>query len=130
MKTMLVQNWVNKFKRPTYFLEMEMSPRQIWKRFIQIEQGWTEEELAKKYASTDFRIADKFDWLNVDYQSCFAIELEKRISMLPVKPEIVVWFGKPNNLTAVVFPFASMIELAGPSPAIILMVLLSSLMES
>ena len=90
MKTMLVQNWVNKFKRPTYFLEMEMSPRQIWKRFIQIEQGWTEEELAKKYASTDFRIADKFDWLNVDYQSCFAIELEKRISMLPVKPEIVV----------------------------------------
>ena len=69
---------------------MEMSPRQIWKRFIQIEQGWTEEELAKKYASTDFRIADKFDWLNVDYQSCFAIELEKRISMLPVKPEVVV----------------------------------------
>lgn len=90
MKTMLVQNWVNKFKRPTYFLEMEMSPRQIWKRFIQIEQGWTEEELAKKYASSDFRIADKFDWLNVDYQSCFAIELEKKISMLPEKPEIVV----------------------------------------
>jgi hypothetical protein len=90
MKTMLVQNWVNQFKRPTYFLEMEMSPRQIWKRFIQIEMGWTEEELAKKYASSDFRIADKFDWLNVDYQSCFAIELEKRITMLPVKPEIVV----------------------------------------
>lgn len=44
MKTMLVQNWVNSFKRPTYFLEMEMSPRQIWKRFIQIEQGWSEEE--------------------------------------------------------------------------------------
>ena len=47
-----------------------------------------------------------------------------------VKPEIVVWFGKPNNLTAVVFPFASMIELAGPLPAIILMVLLSTLIES
>ncbi len=90
MKTMLIQNWVNAFKRPTYFLEMEMSPRQIWKRFIQIEQGWTEEELAKNYANSDFRIADKFDWLNVDYQSCFAIELEKRINMLPVKPEIVV----------------------------------------
>ena len=90
MKTMLVQNWVNSFKRPTYFLEMEMSPRQIWKRFIQIEKGWTEEELAKNYANSDFRLADKFDWLNVDYQSCFAIELEKRISMLPVKPEIVI----------------------------------------
>ena len=90
MKTMLIQNWVNTFKRPTYFLEMEMSPRQIWKRFIQIEQGWTEEELAKNYANPDFRLADKFDWLNVDYQACFAIELEKRISMLPVRPEIVV----------------------------------------
>jgi len=90
MKTMLVQNWVNEFKRPTYFLEMEMSPRQIWKRFIQIEKGWTEEELAKNYANSDFSLADKFDWLNVDYQSCFAIELEKRITMLPVKPEIVI----------------------------------------
>ena len=75
MKTMLVQNWVNSLKRPTYFLEMEMSPRQIWKRFIQIEKGWTEEELSKNYANPDFRLADKFDWLNVDYQSCFAIEL-------------------------------------------------------
>ena len=90
MKTMLVQNWVNSFKRPTYFLEMEMSPRQIWKRFIQIEQGWTEEELAKNYANSDFSLADKFDWLSVDYQSCFAIELEKKITMLPVKPEIVI----------------------------------------
>ena len=90
MKTMLIQNWVNSFKRPTYFLEMEMSPRQIWKRFIQIEKGWTEEELAKNYASSNFSMADKFDWLNVDYQACFAIELEKRISMLPQKPEIVI----------------------------------------
>ena len=90
MKTMLVQNWVNSFKKPTYFLEMEMSPRQIWKRFIQIEKGWTEEELAKNYAVSNFKLADKFDWLNVDYQPCFAIELEKRISMLPIKPEIVI----------------------------------------
>tara|TARA_R100001163_G_scaffold65834_1_gene65470 strand:- start:8152 stop:9909 length:1758 start_codon:yes stop_codon:yes gene_type:complete len=90
MKTMLVQNWVNAFKKPTYFLEMEMSPRQIWKRFIQIEKGWSEEELAKNYAASNFKLADKFDWLNVDYQPCFAIELEKRISMLPVKPEIVI----------------------------------------
>jgi hypothetical protein len=69
---------------------MEMSPRQIWKRFIQIEMGWTEEELSKKYANSDFSMADKFDWLNVDYQPCFAIELEKRISMLPIKPEIII----------------------------------------
>ena len=90
MKTMLVQNWVNSFKRPTYFLEMEMSPRQIWQRFIQIEQNWTEEELKKHYASSNYKIANKFKWLTVDYQPCFAIELEKRIKMLPIKPEIVI----------------------------------------
>jgi hypothetical protein len=90
MKTMLLQNWVNSLKRPTYFLEMEMSPRQIWQRFIQIEQGWTEEQLRENYANTNYRIANKFKWLNVDYQPCFAIELEKRIQMLPEKPEIVV----------------------------------------
>ena len=90
MKTMLLQNWVNSLKRPTYFLEMEMSPRQIWQRFIQIEENWTEEELKQNYANTNYRVANKFKWLNVDYQACFAIELEKRIQMLPEKPEIVI----------------------------------------
>ena len=90
MKTMLLQNWVNSFKRPTYFLEMEMSPRQIWQRFIQIEQGWTEEQLREHYASGQYKMADKFNWLNVDYSACFAVELEKKISMLQEKPEIVV----------------------------------------
>ena len=90
MKTMIIQNWVNAFKRPTYFLEMEMSPRQIWQRFIQIEKGWTEEELKEHYNKGNYAMADKFDWLNVDYQACFAVELEKKISILPVKPEIIV----------------------------------------
>ena len=90
MKTMLVQNWVNALKKPTYFLEMEMSPRQMFQRFIQIEQKWTEEQLHECYASGQFKLADKFKWLNMDYQPCFAIELEKRLSVLPVKPEIVV----------------------------------------
>ena len=90
MKTMLMQNWVNSFKKPTYFLEMEMSPRQIWQRFIQIEQGWNEEELKSHYSSANYKLANKFKWLNVDYQPCFAVELEKKISMLAIKPEIVV----------------------------------------
>ena len=90
MKTMLVQNWVNSLKRPTYFLEMEMSARQIWKRFIQIEQNWTEEELVAHYNTDNYKLANKFKWLNVDYQPCFAIELEKRITMLPVRPEIII----------------------------------------
>ena len=32
----------------------------------------------------------KFKWLTVDYSCPYAAELEKRITMLPIKPEIVV----------------------------------------
>ena len=90
MKTMLLQNWVNYFKKPTYFMEMEMSPRQIWSRFVMIERGWKEDEIAEHYKSMRNGITKDFSWLTVDYGSCYPTELQKRISMLPVKPEIVV----------------------------------------
>ena len=90
MKTMLLQNWVNTFKRNTYFLEMEMSPRQMWMRFVMINNKWDEEELKEYYSQYSNGISKDFDWLTVDYSSCFAHELHKRILMLPQKPEIVV----------------------------------------
>ena len=90
MKTMLLQNWMVQLKRPTYFLEMEMSPRQIWSRFVQIEMGWSEEELMAHYRQFRNGMEDKFKWLIVDYSAPYANEIEKRITMLPRKPEIVV----------------------------------------
>ena len=90
MKTMLLQNWVNALKRPTYFIEMEMSPRQMWSRFVMIENDWSEEQLKEHYSEMKNGMENKFDWLVVDYSSPYAFELEKRISMLPVKPEILV----------------------------------------
>ena len=90
MKTMLLQNWVNALKRPTYFIEMEMSPRQMWSRFVMIENDWSEDDLKNHYAAMKNGMESKFDWLVVDYSSPYAFELEKRISMLPVKPEILV----------------------------------------
>jgi hypothetical protein len=90
MKTMLLQNWVNHFKKPTYFMEMEMSPRQIWSRFVMIEKGWKEDEIAEHYRAMRNGITKDFSWLTVDYGSCYPTELQKRISMLPFKPEIVV----------------------------------------
>ena len=90
MKTMLLQNWMNYFKRPTYFIEMEMSPRQIWSRFVQIEMGWTEEQLKDHYSQMRNGMEEKFKWLTVDYSAPYPQELEKRIAMLPRKPEIVV----------------------------------------
>ena len=90
MKTMLLQNWVNKLKRPTYFIEMEMSPRQMWMRFVMMEKGWTEEELKAHYRQYANGISQDFGWLTIDFNSCYAHELNKRIMMLPYKPEIVV----------------------------------------
>ena len=90
MKTMILQNWMNAFKKPTYFIEMEMSPRQIWSRFVMIEMGWNEEQLREHYQQMQNGMDKKFQWLTVDYSSPYAAELDKRISMLAVKPEIVV----------------------------------------
>ena len=90
MKTMLLQNWMVAFKRYTYFLEMEMSPRQIWSRFVQIEKNWNEEQLVAHYKTFQNGIDKDFEWLTVDYAPPFAQELDKRISMLPRKPEILV----------------------------------------
>ena len=90
MKTMLLQNLVNRFKRSTYFMEMEMSPRQMWMRFVMIENKWNEEQLKEYYSKYANGISESFDWLTVDYSSCYPHELSKRILMLPKKPEIVV----------------------------------------
>ena len=90
MKTMLLQNWVNYLKRPTYFLEMEMSPRQMWSRFVQIEKGWNEDQLREHYSAMRNGISEGFDWLTMDYSACHSQELQKRIQMLPRKPEIVI----------------------------------------
>ena len=90
MKTMLIQNWCNALKKNTYFLEMEMAPRQIWQRFIQIDRGWDEEQLKYNYLNNGYKMSDDFSWLTVDFASCYPVELERRIDMLPKKPEIVV----------------------------------------
>ena len=90
MKTMLLQNWMVALKKPTYFIEMEMSPRQIWSRFVMIENNWTHEQLIDHYSQFRNGMEDKFKWLTVDYSCPFPYELEKRISMMAVKPELVV----------------------------------------
>jgi hypothetical protein len=69
---------------------MEMSPRQMWMRFVMMEKGWSEEELKAHYKQYANGISQDFGWLTIDYNSCYAHELNKRIMMLPYKPEIVV----------------------------------------
>ena len=90
MKTMLLQNWMVDIGKPTYFLEMEMSPRQIWSRFVMIANNWTEDQLVKHYKYERKQLKDQFDWLKVDFSPPYPSELEKRIITQPVKPELVV----------------------------------------
>ena len=90
MKTMLLMNWINAFNKNTYMMELEMSPRQMMSRFIMIEKGWNEEDLEAHYSKNKNGIDVDFDWLQVDYNSCYPYEIEKRIQMLPEKPEILV----------------------------------------
>jgi len=85
-----LQNWMVALKKPTYFIEMEMSPRQIWSRFVMIENKWTHEELAEHYSKLHNGQEKKFDWLTVDYSSPYPGDLEKKISMMENKPELVV----------------------------------------
>ena len=90
MKTMLLQNWMVALKKPTYFIEMEMSPRQIWSRFVMIENKWTHEQLEEHYSKLQNGQDNKFDWLTVDYSSPYPSDIEKKISMMGTKPELVV----------------------------------------
>ena len=71
-------------------MEMEMSPRQIWSRFVMIENKWSEEELLEHYRNSRNGMDERFKWLTVDYNAPYANELEKRITMLPRRPEVVV----------------------------------------
>ena len=89
MKTMLIHNWIIAFEKPTYFLEMEMSPRQMFIRHRQIKEGITYEK-AESDATAGVGIDYDVSWLTFDYKSCYPFELEKKILMLPDKPEIVV----------------------------------------
>ena len=90
MKTMLLQNWIVALKKPTYFIEMEMSPRQIWSRFVMIENKWTHEELEAHYSQLQNGQEDKFEYLTVDYSSPYPGDIERKISMMDNKPELVV----------------------------------------
>lgn len=90
MKTMLLQNWIVALKKPTYFIEMEMSPRQIWSRFVMIENKWTHEQLETHYSKLQNGQENKFDYLTVDYSSPYPSDIEKKISMMENKPELIV----------------------------------------
>jgi hypothetical protein len=90
-KTMLVVNWVNALKVPTLFLEMEMSFRQIYTMFTQVEMGWTEDDIRNHYSGSDRKsIADRFSNIHFDFGQYYSHELRNIIDTLPVRPQLIV----------------------------------------
>lgn len=90
MKTMLLHNWIASFRKPTYFLEMEMSPRQMYIRHVQIRGGKTYEEVEDDLRNGVVEFKEDAEWLTIDYKPCFPFELQKRLDLMKTKPEIVV----------------------------------------
>jgi len=90
MKTMFLQNMLNFFKKQTYFLQLEMSSLQMGRRFVQIENGWEKEDIEANSHKLNGAMYDFLDYIHIDYKNCYVSELSKRISTLPIKPEIVI----------------------------------------
>lgn len=90
MKTTLVQNWMYHLKRKTYFLETEMSPRQIYQTFLMIESGKGKEHIYKNYAEYEGFSEYLSEWLTMEFGTTYADELVKKVGELPEKPDIVV----------------------------------------
>ena len=89
MKTMLIHNWIIAFKKQTYFLEMEMSPRQMYMRHRMIKEGLSYEEVEEDLKSGK-RSGYTDSWLMIDYKTCHPFEISKRLDVMTEKPEIVV----------------------------------------
>ena len=89
MKTMLIHNWILEFKRQTYFLEMEMSPRQMYMRHRMIKEGKSYEEVEADLKA-GIRSGYNDNWLMIDYKPCFPYEIARRLDVMTEKPEIVV----------------------------------------
>ncbi len=90
MKTYWLQNIIHAFKKPTYFLEMEMSPIQIAKRFACMEYCVEPKEVDQYIDRIDSKMENDFSWLTMDFSKPFVHNLEKIINTLSQKPEIVI----------------------------------------
>ena len=86
---MLIHNWILAFQRQTYFLEMEMSPRQMYMRHRMIKEGLSYEKVESDLKN-GVRSGYNDDWLMIDYKPCFPFELEKRLTAMSEKPEIII----------------------------------------
>ena len=88
MKSMLLLNWLHALKRKSYFMEFEMSARQIGARLAMIHNGWNEHELKDHYKKGKSGMPS-MEYIKFDYHSCYPWEIKKRLEAMEFEPEVV-----------------------------------------
>jgi hypothetical protein len=69
---------------------MEMSPRQMYIRHVQIRGNKMYEEVERDLRNGVIEFEEDAEWLTIDYKPCFPFELQKRLDLMRTKPEIVI----------------------------------------
>jgi hypothetical protein len=88
MKSMLILNWVLAFKKNSYFMEFEMSRRQVMERISMIHNGWNQESLVKHY-KTGKNGMPKMNNIEFEFEPCFPWEIKKKLDVIDFKPEVI-----------------------------------------
>jgi len=85
---MLILNWILAFKKNSYFMEFEMSRRQVMERISMIHNGWNQETLVKHY-KTGKNGMPKMNNIEFEFEPCFPWEIKKKLDVIDFKPEVI-----------------------------------------
>ena len=88
MKSMLILNWVLAFKKQAYFMEFEMSRRQVMERLSMIHNGWDQETLINHYKSGKNGMPEMRN-IEFEFEPCFRWEIKKKLDVIDFKPEVI-----------------------------------------
>jgi hypothetical protein len=88
MKSMLILNWMLAFKKQSYFMEFEMSRRQVMERISMIHNGWNQESLVKHYKTGKNGMPEMKN-IEFEFEPCFPWEIKKKLDVIDFKPEVI-----------------------------------------
>ena len=88
MKSMLLLNWLHDLNRKSYFMEFEMSPRQVGQRMSMIHNDWNEQQMKDHYKAGKNGMP-KMEHIRFDYHSCYPWEIKKRLEAIEFEPEVI-----------------------------------------
>jgi len=88
MKSMLMLNWLLAIKKRSYFMEFEMSRKQVIERIAMIHNDWNQEDLKNHYR-TGKNGMPKMSHIKFDFEPCFPWEIKKKLDVINFKPEVI-----------------------------------------